>query len=122
MIRTFALALIAPFALAACATTSPGVGGAAAGAAVGAVGGAIIGNNTGSGDARTGAIIGGIGGAIAGAAIACNRAGGCRHNPNNNRHSELYYDQYSGRYWYEDYDTGATYWQNGEPRTAPRRR
>ncbi|KAA5803796.1 hypothetical protein F1654_08330 [Alkalicaulis satelles] len=122
MIRMLALAAAAPLVLTACATTSPAVGGAATGAAIGAAGGAIIGNNTGRGDARTGALIGAVGGAVAGAAIACQRQGGCSHNPNNPRHSQLYYDQYSGRYWYEDYDTGATFWQNGEPRTAARRR
>lgn len=121
MLRKLALVAAAPLALAACATTSPAVSGAASGAAIGALGGAIIGNNVGSGDATTGAVIGAIGGAVAGAAIACNRQGGCSHNPNNSRHSPLYYDQYTGRYWYEDYETGATYWQNGEPRTARRR-
>ena len=122
MIRKFAIiAVTVPFMAAACATT-PAVRGGATGAAVGAAGGAIIGNQVGSGHPRTGAAIGAVGGAIAGAAIACQQQGGCQHNPNNPRHSQLYYDQHNDRYWYEDHQTGNTYWQNGEPRTrVPRR-
>jgi len=121
MFRTFVLLAAAPLALAACATNS-GVQGAAIGAGAGALGGAIIGNNTGSGNATRGAVIGAAGGAVAGAVIGCNTGGGCGHSASNPNHSELYYDQYSGRYWYSDLRTGNTYWQNGEPRTrAPRR-
>lgn len=120
MIRKLVLLAAIPLALSACATNQ-GVRGAGIGAGVGAAAGAIIGNNVGSGDAGTGALIGAGIGAATGAVVGCNRPGGCGHNPNNANHSELYYDQYSGRYWYEDYRNGATYWQNGEPRTAPRR-
>ena len=111
----------APLALSACATNQ-GVQGAGIGAGVGAVAGAVIGNNVGSGNAETGALIGAGVGAAAGAAYGCSRPGGCGHNANNPNHSELGYDQYSNRYYYTDYRTGATFWQNGEPRTrAPRR-
>ncbi len=122
MIRKFViLTATLPFLAAACATT-PAVRGGATGAAIGAAGGAVIGNNVGSGNAATGAAIGAVGGAVVGAAIACQQQGGCQHNPNNPRHSQLYYDPTSGRYWYEDIQTGNTYWQNGEPRTrVPRR-
>ncbi|MBL4544699.1 MAG: hypothetical protein JKP95_02310 [Oceanicaulis sp.] len=76
----------------------------------------------GSGNAETGALIGAGVGAAAGAAYGCTRPGGCGHNPNNPNHSELIYDQYSGRSYYTDYRTGDTFWANGEPRTrAPRR-
>ncbi|GGG95937.1 MAG TPA: hypothetical protein DF715_15370 [Oceanicaulis sp.] len=117
----FAAVLSVPLLATACATT-PAVRGGATGAAVGAAGGAVIGNNVGSGNTAAGAAIGAVGGAVVGAAIACQQQGGCSHNPNNPRHSQLYYDQHNNRYWYEDRQTGNTYWQNGEPRTrAPRR-
>lgn len=122
MTRNFltAGALAVPLMLAACETTSPAVRGGATGAAVGGVGGAVIGNQVGR--PGVGAAIGAAGGAAVGAAIACQQQGGCSHNPNNPRHSELYYDQHNNRYWYIDHQTGNTYWQNGEPRTrAPRR-
>ena len=116
-----ALAVAAPLALSACATNQ-GVQGAAVGAGVGAVAGAIIGNNTGSGNAETGALIGAGVGAAAGAVIGCQRPGGCGYNANNPNHSELVWDPYNQRYYYTDYRTGDTFWQNGEPRTrAPRR-
>ncbi len=111
----------APLALSACATNQ-GVQGAAVGAGVGAAAGAAIGNNVGDGDAGTGALIGAGVGAAAGAAYGCSRPGGCRHSANNPNHSELRYDQYNDRYYYTDYRTGATFWQNGEPRTRPQRR
>jgi hypothetical protein len=120
MIRRLILLAAVPLALSACATNQ-GVQGAAIGAGAGALAGAVIGNNVGSGNAQTGALIGaGLGGA-AGAVVGCNRPGGCGHNANNPNHSELYYDQYSGRYWYEDYRNGSTWWQNGQGRTAARR-
>ncbi|MGJ3231955.1 MAG: YMGG-like glycine zipper-containing protein [Oceanicaulis sp.] len=122
MIRKLALLAAVPLVLSACATNNQGVRGAAAGAGAGAVAGAIIGNNVGDGDAGRGALIGAGIGAAAGALIGCRQPGGCGHNPNNPNHSQLYYDQYSGRYWYEDYRNGSTWWQNGEPRTAPRTR
>lgn len=108
-----------PLTLTACATHQ-GVEGAAIGAGVGAVAGAIIGNNVGSGNAETGALIGAGLGAAAGAVVGCNRPGGCGYNANNPNHSELVYDQYSGRYYYTDYRTGDTFWQNGERRTRAR--
>lgn len=120
MIRKFAiLTATIPLLAAACATT-PAVRGGATGAAVGGVGGAVIGNQM--GNTAAGAAIGAVGGAAVGAAIACQQQGGCQHNPNNPRHSQLYYDPTSGRYWYEDHQTGNTYWQNGEPRTRVQRR
>jgi len=116
-----AMAVAAPLTLTACATNQ-GVQGATVGAGVGAIAGAIIGNNVGSGNAETGALIGAGVGAATGAVVGCNRPGGCGYNANNPNHSELVYDQYSGRNYYTDYRTGATFWQNGEPRTrAPRR-
>lgn len=119
MIRKLVLLAFAPLALTACATNQ-GVQGAAVGAGAGALAGAVIGNNTGSGNAETGALIGAGVGAAAGAVIGCQRPGGCGHSPNNANHSQLYYDQYSGRYWYEDFRNCATYWRNGEQRTAAR--
>lgn len=116
-----AIMIAAPLALTACATNQ-GVQGAGIGAGVGAVAGAIIGNNVGSGNAETGALIGAGIGAATGAVIGCNRPGGCGYSANNPNHSELIYDQYSGRSYYTDYRTGDTFWANGEPRTrAPRR-
>jgi uncharacterized protein YcfJ len=120
MVRNWILIAVAPVALTACASNQ-GVQGAAVGAGVGALAGAVIGNNTGSGDAQTGALIGAVVGGAAGAYAGCQRTGGCGWNQNNRNHSELYYDRYSGRYWYEDYRDGSTWWENGEPRTAPRR-
>jgi phage tail tape-measure protein len=123
MIRKFVIiAATVPVLLSACSATNQGVRGAAVGAGAGALAGAVIGNNVGDGDAETGALIGAAVGAVGGAMVGCQRAGGCGHSNTNPNHSELYYDQYSGRYWYEDYRNGATYWRNGEPRTAPRRR
>ena len=119
--RKWALIAVTPLALAACATNQ-GVQGAAVGAGVGAVAGAVIGNNVGDGDAGTGALIGAGVGAAAGALIGCRRPGGCGHSANNPNHSELYFDRYSGRYWYEDFRDGSTWWRNGEPRTAARYR
>lgn len=120
MFRKLVLLAAVPLALTACATNQ-GVQGAAVGAGAGALAGAVIGNNTGSGNAQTGALIGAGLGAAAGAVIGCRRTGGCGHNPNNANHSELYWDQYNQRYWYEDYRDGSTWWQNGEGRTAGRR-
>lgn len=120
MVRNWALLAIAPLALTACASNQ-GVQGAAVGAGVGALAGAVIGNNVGSGDAETGALIGAVVGGAAGAYAGCQRSGGCGWNRSNPNHSELYYDRYSGRSWYEDYRDGSTWWENGEPRTAPRR-
>lgn len=119
MLRKFGLLIVVPLALSACATNQ-GVQGAAVGAGVGALAGAVIGNNTGSGNAETGALIGAGVGAAAGAVIGCQRPGGCGHSANNPNHSELYYDRYNDRYWFEDFRNCATYWQNGEPRTAAR--
>lgn len=115
---TTIIALSAGLALAACASAPNTTRGAATGAAVGAAAGAIIGNNTGDGDAGEGAAIGAAIGAAAGAAAGCERDNVCPWSRNNDRHSELYYDQRAGRYYYINRGDGCTYWRNGQYRNC----
>ncbi|MHA6288721.1 glycine zipper domain-containing protein [Maricaulis sp. CAU 1757] len=100
--------------LAACSSHPNTARNTAAGAALGAAAGAVIGNNTGSGDAQTGALIGAAVGAAGGAAVGCQQDRACPWNDNNPRHSELYYDQRAGRYYFIDEGSNCTYWRNGE--------
>lgn len=116
MRKLMIIALAAPAVILAGCATNNTVRGGAGGAAAGGLAGAIIGNNTGSGDARQGAIIGAVVGGAVGAYAGCREDGGCRWNQNNQNHSQLYYDQRAGRYYYIDQSSGRTFWQNGEYR------
>ncbi|MEE2567777.1 glycine zipper domain-containing protein [Hyphobacterium marinum] len=117
MRRLMMIATLAPaVALTACAGYENTTRNAAAGAALGAAAGAVIGNNTGSGDAQTGALIGAAVGAAGGAAVGCEQDNRCPWSQNNDRHSELYYDQRADRYYYINRGNGCTYWRNGEYR------
>lgn len=117
-ILTTMIAVSAGLALTACASAPNTTRSAAGGAAAGAVAGAIIGNNTGDGDAGRGAAIGAVIGAAAGAAAGCGRDNICPWSRDNDRHSELNYDQRAGRYYYINQGDGCTYWRNGEYRSC----
>lgn len=114
MRTTMVITIAATSLVAACANYPNTTRNTAAGAALGAAAGAVIGNNTGSGDATTGALIGGAIGAAGGAAVGCTQDNACPWSRNNDRHSELYYDQRSGRYYYINRGDNCTYWRNGE--------
>jgi len=110
-----AIAAVSTAALAAagCQNMTPAQRNAAIGTGVGAAAGAAVAN-----DDATGALIGGAIGAAAGYYTGCRQQGGCyvggdRVASNDDR----YYDQSTGRYYYVDERTGATYWANGEVRT-----
>jgi len=108
--------LAASISLSACAgyenTTRSAGEGALAGAAVGAAAGAISGDI----DPAAGAAVGAATGAAVGAYQGCKQDNRCPWSRGNDQHSELIYDQSYDRYYYENYRTGCTYWQNGEYR------
>ncbi|HVV33142.1 MAG TPA: hypothetical protein VHC73_07945 [Vitreimonas sp.] len=108
----FAL-IAAVAALGAAACTQNEAGGALGGAALGAAAGAVIGNNTGSGDAQQGALVGAAVGAAGGAYAGCVRDGGCGAGGNVNRRE--HYDQRSGRYYFQDPQSGRLFYENGDP-------
>jgi len=105
------LLIAAVAALGAAACTQNEASGALGGAALGGAAGAVIGNNTGSGDAATGAAIGAVVGGAAGAYAGCVRDGGCGSVDNHRQH----YDQRSGRYYFQDPQSGRWFYENGEP-------
>lgn len=115
-IFTTLIALGAGLAMTACASAPNTTRNAAAGAALGAAAGAIIGNNTGNGDAQQGAMIGAAIGAAGGAAVGCEQDNICPWSRNEDRHSELYFDQRADRYYYINRGNGCTYWRNGQYR------
>lgn len=108
--------LAASMALVASGCTTSGtaergaLGGAAAGAAVGAIAGQIIGGRPGAGAAAGAAL-----GALGGAAIGCQQAGDCFGQAQ--RGGDRRYDDYVGRYYFVDPQTGDSYWENGEFRS-----
>ena len=107
--RLLLIASVAALGAAAC--TQNEASGALGGAALGGAAGAIIGNNTGRGDAATGAAIGAVVGGAAGAYAGCVRDGGCGSVDNRRQH----YDQRSGRYYFQDPQSGRWFYENGEP-------
>ena len=113
--KTF-IAISSTIALAVSACTTSGTAernaayGAAAGAAAGAVAGEVI-----SGDPVKGAVIGAGVGAVGGAIVGCQRAKDCFNRARDT--DERYYDEFAGRYYYVDPDTGDTWWENGEFRS-----
>jgi hypothetical protein len=114
------LALIATLAstalLAAACTQSGNVErGAATGAVLGGVAGAVIGNNTGDGDAGQGAAIGAAIGAAGGAYAGCVRDGGCGAGGASNVNRRQAYDARSGRYYFQDRQSGRWFYENGDP-------
>ena len=122
MLKQFVIlsATLSLVSLSACTTTGNTEKGAIFGATAGALAGAIIGNNTGSGDASTGAAIGAVVGG-AGGAYAGSQKDKTVGEPTRIRQSasgeELTYDRQAGRYYYDDGNTGRTYWQNGSVRS-----
>ncbi|MEM9014894.1 MAG: YMGG-like glycine zipper-containing protein [Pseudomonadota bacterium] len=84
--------------------------GAAAGAAAGALAGEVI-----SGRPGRSAAVGAVVGAIGGAAVGCARADDCFGRAKD--HNDRRYDDYAGRYYYVDPQSGDTYWENGEFRS-----
>ena len=118
--RMMIAAVAAPvLLLGACTTTGNVERNAAGGAAIGALIGGAIGNNYNEGDAREGMAIGAAVGALAGTARGAHQDntynGGVQpRQPAGGQ--TLYFDTAAGRYFYRDYRTGQTYWQNGELR------
>jgi uncharacterized protein YcfJ len=113
--RLTLVAMMASSALLAAACTQSGnvERGAATGAVLGGVAGAVIGNNTGDGDAAQGAAIGAAIGAAGGAYAGCVRDGGCGAGGNVNRRQA--YDARSGRYYFQDPQSGRWFYENGDP-------
>jgi uncharacterized protein YcfJ len=110
-----ALIVSAVALLAAACTQSGNVErGAVTGAVLGGVAGAVIGNNTGDGDAGQGAAIGAAIGAAGGAYAGCVRDGGCGAGGGTVDRRERY-DQRSGRYYFQDRQSGRWFYENGEP-------
>ena len=86
------------------------LGGAAAGAAAGAIAGQVI-----SGRPGQGAAVGAAIGALGGAALGCSQARDCfgRAQQGGDRR----YDDYVGRYYFVDPQTGDSYWEDGQFRS-----
>jgi len=91
--------------LTACAGMTPSERSAATGAAVGAAGGALIGRDAGS--AALGAVVGGA----AGWYLGCREEGRC--GAVDNRRQQ--YDQRTGRYYFQDPQSGRWFYENGQP-------
>jgi uncharacterized protein YcfJ len=102
---TSLVATTAMMALTACASMTESERGAATGAAVGGAAGAIIGDDAGS--AALGAVVGGA----AGWYLGCRQEGRCGNVSNQRQH----YDQRSGRYYFQDPQSGQYFYENGEP-------
>lgn len=100
---------------AACTQTGNMERGAATGAVLGGVAGAVIGNNVGDGDAATGAAIGAAVGAAGGAYAGCVRDGRCGGNNAGAVNTRQHYDRNSGRYYFQDPQSGRYFYENGEP-------
>ena len=123
--KTLITAASALVLLAACTSTGNVERGAVGGAAAGAVVGAIIGNNVGDGDAETGAAIGAALGGAAGAAkgrqqdiATCGRTEKRRPYSQFGGGARLEWDAQASRRFYYDQSSGRTYWENGEVRTC----
>ncbi|MBX3511642.1 MAG: hypothetical protein KF700_10610 [Hyphomonadaceae bacterium] len=99
------IASTAMLGLSACAGMTPSERSAATGAAVGAAGGALIGRDAGS--AALGAVVGGA----AGWYLGCREEGRCGAVDNRRQH----YDQRTGRYYFQDPQSGRWFYENGEP-------
>ncbi len=102
------------FMAAACTQTGNVERGAATGAVLGGVAGAVIGNNTGDGDAAQGAAIGAAIGAAGGAYAGCVRDGGCGAGGQQVNRRQAY-DARSGRYYFQDPQSGRWFYENGDP-------
>ena len=94
-------------------TNSAGQG-AVVGSVLGAGAGAII---AGEGDDAEGALIGAGIGAAAGYVIGNERDKNRTYQGQPYRGGQQYYDERTGRYYYVDPATGATWYANGERRT-----
>jgi uncharacterized protein YcfJ len=105
----------AAFMAAACTQTGNVERGAATGAVLGGVAGAVIGNNVGDGDAGTGAAIGAAVGAAGGAYAGCVRDGGCGASNGATVNRRQSYDARSGRYYFQDPQSGRWFYENGDP-------
>jgi uncharacterized protein YcfJ len=100
------IASSAMLALTACAGMTPSERNAVTGAVVGGAAGALIGDGD-EGSAALGAVVG----AGAGWYLGCREEGRCG-NVENRRE---YYDQRSGRYYFQDRRSGRYFYENGEP-------
>lgn len=99
-----------------CQSMTPAQRNAAIGTGVGAAAGAAV-----AGDETTGALVGGALGAAAGYYTGCRQQGGCYIGGDQvASYDERRYDQSAGRYYYEDPNSGTTYWSNGDVRTQGR--
>lgn len=104
-IFTTFIASAALLTVSACAGMTPSQRNAAIGAGVGGVAGAAIGEDAGS--AALGAVIGGG----AGWYLGCRQEGRCGATENRRAN----YDQRSGRYYFQDRQSGRWFYENGEP-------
>lgn len=102
---TMAVASASMLALTACAGMTPSERNAAIGAGVGAAAGGLIGDDAGS--AALGAVVGGA----AGWYLGCRQEGRCGAVDNRRAH----YDQRTGRYYFQDPQSGRYFYENGEP-------
>lgn len=99
------IASAALLAVSACAGMTPSERNATTGAAIGGVAGAVIGHDVGS--AAVGAVVGGA----AGWYLGCREEGRCGAVENRRQ----YYQQSSGRYYFQDRQSGRYFYENGEP-------